>query len=209
MAPSSDCIAPIGEELLLRALNQIHPSTFSTTLTRKPSVYRGNPFLVEVGLAYGGELPAEESATMYRFANRVPLQYQQGACAVTRAITSTDWKPYGLQQPKGSLPVGPLVILVHIASVWVPFTSESKEAIAHYDEIIKEIRLGLQDCGRKLGIHLRKRRKEADEMKKRGYIQKYIPHVAEALQEILKFSDQEKDSTIEILTQTLERSRTL
>jgi DNA topoisomerase VI subunit B len=209
MAPSSDCIAPIGEELLLRALNQIHPNTFTTTITRKPSVYRGNPFLIEVGLAHGGELPAEEPATMYRFANRVPLQYQQGACAVTRAITSTDWKPYGLQHPKGSLPVGPLVIMVHIASVWVPFTSESKEAIAHYPEIIKEIRLGLQDCGRRLGIHLRKRRKEADEMKKRGYIQKYIPHVAEALQEILKLSDAERDSTIETLTQTLERSRSL
>jgi DNA topoisomerase VI subunit B len=208
MAPSSDCIAPIGEELLLRALEAIHPGAFTTTLTRKPTVYRGNPFLVEVGLAYGGTLPAEEPATLYRYANRVPLQYQQGGCAVTRAITSTDWKPYGLQQPRGALPVGPLVILVHIASVWVPFTSESKEAIAHYPEIIKEIRLGLQDCGRRLGIHLRRRRKEADEMKKRSYIQKYIPHVAAALQEILKLSDAERDRTIETLTETLERSRT-
>jgi len=209
MAPSTDCIAPIGEELLLRALAAVHPSPFPTTVTRKPSVYRGNPFLIEVGLAYGGDLPAEESATMYRYANRVPLQYQQGACAVTRAITATEWKSYGLSQPRGAMPIGPLVILVHIASVWVPFTSESKEAIAHYPEIIKEIKLGLQDCGRRLGAHMRRRRREADEEKKRGYIQKYIPHLASALQEILGLSDPDREHTVETLTTLLERSRKL
>jgi DNA topoisomerase-6 subunit B len=137
----------------------------------------------------------------------VPLQYQQGACAITRAVTSTDWKGYGFAQPKGSSPVGPMVLLVHIASVWVPFTSESKEAIAHYPEIIKEIKLGLQDCGRRVSTHIRKRRRDADEARKRGYIEKYIPHVAIALQEILGFDDKEKDRTIATLTDVLERSR--
>ena len=210
MSPPADCIAPIGEELLARAMESIHPTDFATSVTRRPAVYRGNPFLVEVALAYGaGEFSAEDPATMYRYANRVPLQYQQGACAITRAITTTDWKKYGLQQPRGSMPVGSLVILVHIASVWVPFTSESKEAIAHYPEIIKEIRLGLQDCGRRLSAHIRRRRREADEAKKRTYIQKYIPHVAQALQEILAFSDAERDRTVDILTDLLERSRKL
>ena len=73
--------------------------------------------------------------------------------------------------------------MVHIASVWVPFTSESKEAIAHYPEIIKEIRLGLQECGRRVATHIRKQRREADEAKKRAYIEKYIPQVAVGLQE--------------------------
>jgi DNA topoisomerase-6 subunit B len=210
MSPPTDCIAPIGEELLARAMESIHPAEFITSVTRKPDVYRGNPFLVEVALAYGCEgLSAEEPATMYRYANRVPLQYQQGACAITRAITSTDWKKYGLVQPRGSMPVGSMVILVHIASVWVPFTSESKEAIAHYPEIIKEIRLGLQDCGRRLGAHVRRRRREADELKKRSYIQKYIPHVAQALQDILAFSDKERDKTVTVLTDVLEKSRKL
>ena len=210
MSPPTDCIAPIGEELLGQAMQSIHPSEFSTAVTRRPAVYRGNPFLVEVSLAFGcDDISAEDSAVMYRYANRVPLQYQQGACAVTKATTSTDWKKYGLQQPRGGMPTGSMVIMVHIASVWVPFTSESKEAIAHYPEIIKEIRLGLQDCGRRLGIHLRRRKREADEAKKRSYIQKYIPQVAVALQEILGFEDKKRDETVEVLTGVLERSRKL
>jgi DNA topoisomerase-6 subunit B len=209
MAPPTDCIAPIGEELLTRSLESIHPGDFTTAVTRRPAVYRGNPFLVEVALSYGGRLPAEDSIALYRYANRVPLQYQQGACAITRAVSTTDWRKYGMQHPRGALPIGAMVALVHIASVWVPFTSESKEAIAHYPEIIKEIRLGLQDCGRRLSIHINRRRREADEEKKRSYIQKYIPHVAIALQQILSFSDQERDATIATLTGVLERSRKL
>jgi DNA topoisomerase-6 subunit B len=207
MAPPMDCIAPIGEELLQKALQAIQPGDFVTAVTRRPTVYRGNPFLIEVALTYGGALAGDEPVTAYRFANRVPLQYQQGGCAITRAITGIDWKGYGFQQPKGSLPIGPMVLLVHIASVWVPFTSESKEAIAHYPEIIKEIRLGLQDCGRRVATHIRRRRREADEMKKRTYIEKYIPQVAIALQEILSFDDGERQRTIETLTEVLRRSR--
>ena len=207
MAPPTDCIAPIGEDLLRNALQAIQPAEFFTSVTRRPTVYRGNPFLVEVALAYGGNLGAEDPVTVYRFANRVPLQYQQGGCAITKAVTSTDWKKYGLQKPRGGVPIGPALLLVHIASVWVPFTSESKEAIAHYPEILKEIKLGLQDCGRRLSIHINRRKRAADEEKKRGYIQKYIPHVAIALQEILGFSDKEKDRTIAQLTDVLERSR--
>ena len=132
---------------------------------------------------------AEEPITVYRYANRVPLQYQQGACAITKAVTGTDWKKYQLQQPRGALPVGPMLLMVHIASVWVPFTSESKEAIAHYPEIIKDIRLGLQECGRRVATYIRKRRREADEAKKRAYIEKYIPQVAIGLQQILGLPD--------------------
>ena len=115
----------------------------------------------------------------------MPLQYQQGACAITKAVDRHRLEAYELQQPRGGLPVGPMLIMVHIASVWVPFTSESKEAIAHYPEILKEIRLGLQECGRRVATHIRKRKREADEAKKRTYIEKYIPQVAIGLQEIL------------------------
>ena len=207
MSPPTDCIAPIGQELLLRALKAEVEADFYATVTRRPAVYRGNPFLVEVGLAYGGNISADDSITLYRYANRVPLQYQQGACAVTRAVTTTDWKSYKLQHPRGALPVGPVLMLVHIASVWVPFTSESKEAIANYPEIIKEIRLGLQECGRQMAIFVRKRHREADELKKRAYIEKYIPQVAIGLQEILGFDDRERDKVVKKLSDVLERSR--
>jgi DNA topoisomerase-6 subunit B len=207
MTPPTDCIAPIGEALIERALRADVEAEFYASVTRRPAVYRGNPFLVEVGLAYGGALPADEPVTLYRFANRVPLQYQQGGCAITKATTSTDWKSYQLQQPRGALPVGPMLVMVHIASVWVPFTSESKEAIAHYPEIVKEIRLGLQECGRRVASHIRKRRREADEAKKRAYIDKYIPQVAIGLQEILGLADAQRDRVVDDLKDVLERTR--
>ena len=91
--------------------------------------------------------------------------------------------------------------------VWVPFTSESKEAIAQYPEILKEIRLGLQECGRRVATHIRKRKREADEAKKLAYIEKYIPQVAVGLQEILGFPDKERDKVVTNLSDVLERSR--
>jgi DNA topoisomerase-6 subunit B len=209
MAPPTDCIAPIGEDLVEKALRSEVSAEFYASVSRKPTVYRGNPFLIEVGLAYGGKLPGDQTITAYRYANRVPLQYQQGACAITRAITATDWRSYQLQQPRGALPVGPMLLMVHIASVWVPFTSESKEAIAHYPEIIKEIRLGLQECGRKVATYIRKRRRTEDEEKKRAFIVKYIPQVAIGLQQILELNDVERDKIVSNLTNVLEKSRKL
>jgi DNA topoisomerase-6 subunit B len=172
-------------------------------------VYRGNPFLVEVGLAYGGSIPADNAISLLRYANRVPLQYQQSACAITRAVIATDWRAYRLQQPRGGLPIGPAMLMVHIASVWVPFTSESKEAIAHYPEIIKELRLGLQECGRRVATHIRKGRREADEAKKRAYIEKYIPQVAVGLERILGLNEKQRDKIVSNLTGVLERTRKL
>jgi DNA topoisomerase-6 subunit B len=153
-------------------------------VTRPPKVYRGNPFQVEVGLAYGGSWPADKPVELFRFANRVPLLFQRGACGITDAVVKTDWRNYLLSQPKGSLPVGPMALLVHIASVWVPFTSESKEAVAHYPEIIREIQLAAQECGRKLATHIRKRQHADYQAQRRGIFELYIDEVAEALHKI-------------------------
>jgi len=206
--PPTDCVCPIGEALVEASIRKMLGAEFYTAVTRSPSVYRGNPFLVEAGLAWGGkELDADKPARVVRLANRVPLLHQQGACVITKAITATSWKGYGLQQPAGSLPVGPVLILVHVASVWVPFTSESKEAIAHYPEIVKEIRLALQECGRRLGLHLRRKKRVAEEDRKRSYIEKYIPHIGIALKEILTLSDSQEEKVVATLTDMLERSR--
>jgi len=209
LAPPTNCLSPIGEELILSAMRQQIKAAFFAAITRSPAVYRGNPFQVEVGVAYGGELSADEPIDLMRFANRVPLQYQQSACAVTKAVIGTDWRNYALQQPKGALPVGPMVLLVHVASVWVPFTSESKEAVAHYPEILRELRLALQECGRKMAAHIRHHRRVEDEAKKRSYIEKYIPHIGEALQQILGLSAAERERAIVNLKEILERTRKL
>ncbi len=154
---------------------------FIATVTRPPKVYRGNPFQVEVGLAYGGSWPADKPIELFRFANRVPLLFQRGACGMTEAIVKTDWRNYLMSQPKGSLPVGPMALLVHIASVWVPFTSEAKEAVAHYPEIVREIQLAAQECGRKLAAHIRKRQHADYQAERRSIFELYIEEVARAI----------------------------
>ncbi|MCA9154140.1 MAG: ATP-binding protein [Planctomycetales bacterium] len=253
-APSTDCISPIGEDLLLKGLYQVVPGEFYAAATRPPSVYRGNPFQIEVALAFGGVSPVQkvsrealtellsesdartlrqfivntfdglgpeaadrilreakmgtrispsklkgkdierlhdamrhvnlsegQSMQVLRYANRVPLQFQQSACAVTQAVAGLNWRPYGLSQSRNSLPSGPITVMVHMASVWVPFTSESKEAVAAYPEIMKELRLGLQAVGRKLGMYLNRRRKVKQEGERRNVFLRYLGEVASAV----------------------------
>ena len=207
MAPSVDAISPITEELVERGLKKEINAEYYTAVSRTPAIYRGNPFVIEVGLAYGGDIPSERSCDVLRFANRVPLLYQQGACIFTSSIAKTNWRTYGLNQSNGSLPQGPLVILVHIASVWVPFTSEAKEAVAHYEEIEKEVRLALQEAGRRLGSYVRKKKRVGEELKKRSYIEAFIPHIAQALIEILDEDPQMEEPLSSSLQETLEKTR--
>ncbi len=244
VGPSLRAVVPIGEDLIRKGLEREAPrAEFYVTRTRPPRVYRGNPFLVEVGLAYGGELAsaletgfaldlallgipgitrakarelcqrahvdplrragalapedtdrlraaleadlradaAAQPIELVRLANRVPLQYQQSACAITQAVIDTNWRRYGLSQPRGGLPTGPVVLVVHIASVWVPFTSESKEAIAHYPEIVEEIQRALQECGRQLGAYLNRRAFARLQAARRDKIGLYAGELVEAL----------------------------
>jgi DNA topoisomerase-6 subunit B len=202
MAPPSNCISPIGEKAILHGLYKQIKGEFYTAVTRPAAVYRGNPFVIEAGLAFGkapdqgapvtadapvvplaeGEERDDDSelARVIRYANRVPLLYQQSACATFKAALETAWRNYGVAQSRGALPAGPMVIFVHMGSVWVPFTSESKEAIADYDEIRKEIKLALQECGRRLGMFLRRRERAKSEFRRRNIFELYIEEVVEA-----------------------------
>ena len=273
--PSTDCICPIGEDLILKGLHQVVPGEFYAAATRPPSVYRGNPFQIEVGLAYGGTAPTqnvtedlllellEETDTrtvrqflihtfnglggeaadklvkaaalktrlnpgklkpkerqrlyeamkkvnvaegqqmeVLRYANRVPLQFQQSACTVTQTVLSTNWRGYGLSQSRGAMPKGPVSLMVHIASVWVPFTSESKEAIANYPEIQKEIRLGLQAVGRKLGMYLRRRLKVRQQSDRREIFLRYLKEVSTAVSEL---NGAERDALYEQLVKVAKK----
>jgi DNA topoisomerase VI subunit B len=207
ISPPTDCISPIGEEELEKGLRKEINAEFYCATTRPPSVYRGNPFIIEAAMAFGGEQEADKTVRIMRFANRVPLLYQQGACAITNSIQNTSWRSYGLNQSKSSLPSGPCTIVVHMTSVWVPFTSESKESLAHYNEIIKEIKLALQECGRKLASFVNKKKRIKDEGKKRSYIEKYIPHVADALKELLELDEIQKKKIEDNLVEILEHTR--
>ena len=204
MAPSTDCLSPIGAEILKKSVESEFDLEFSHAITRPPTVYKGTPFQIEVAIGFGGELAKEGSAKVVRFANRVPLLYQQGACAATKAITQVSWKSYGLEQSSGSIPRGPAIIVVHMASVWVPFTSEGKEAIASYPAIIKEVRLALQECGRKLQLYVSKRRKAALEKEREETFKKYAGEVANAVSSLTgKPAEEIKKKLIKIAEKNL------
>ena len=184
-APPTDCLAPIGVRTMLAGMLKGVRAEFYAASTRNPAVYRGNPFQIEAAIAFGGQLPGDQPARIIRFANRVPLLYQQSACCAFKSVVETGWKNYGMSQPRGGAPVGPIVIMIHMASVWVPFTSESKEAIADYDEIRKEMRLALQECGRKLGTYIRRRQKMKREGQKRDVFERYIGEISKACNAIV------------------------
>jgi DNA topoisomerase-6 subunit B len=186
MAPPTDCLSPIGEDLIYRGLEKETTVDFIATSTRKPAVYSGNPFVVEVGMAYGGNLPKEEKISIMRFANRVPLLYQQGGCVTTHAVEDIKWKQYGLNQPGGGIPIGPVILLIHVASINVPFTSESKDAIADIPIIKEEVDLATKEVARKLKHYLSKQSNLKKRREKEIIITKVLPRMAAKVAHILE-----------------------
>ncbi len=183
MAPPTDCLSPIGDTLikkgLMHVLDGMRPEYYATPVTRSPKAVNGNPFVVEAGIVYGGDIPSDGQVQILRFANRVPLLYQQGACAITKAISEMDWRRYGLEQRGGKgIPYGPAIILVHIASTKVPFTSEGKEAVASFPELQSEIGLALRLCARNLKSHLNKLERKKKTHAKFEIVQEILPDMA-------------------------------
>ncbi len=185
LAPPTDCLSPITEELIRKGLGKEHTVDFIETTTRPAAVHNGHPFLVEAGIAYGGNLLKEEKVEILRFANRVPLLYQQGGCAITHAVENINWKNYSLEQP-GGIPVGPAIILVHVASTHIPFTSESKEAVADVPVIVEEIGLALKDLARRLKLYLSRQDNLEKRREKEEIIYHILPRIAKKVGEILE-----------------------
>ena len=182
--PTSGVLVPIGPKLIKLGLKQVldeyRPDFYTLPVSRSPSVFSGTPFLVEVGMVYGGNLPKDQPIQMLRFANRVPLLYQAGGCAITKAIQGINWRQYGLEQRGGKgTPNGPAIVLVHVASTNIPFTSEAKEAIADISEIKKEIKLALRNNAKTLARHLKKQKKREKVTEKFDLVKKILPAIAE------------------------------
>ena len=185
LPPPVDCLSPIGERMITKSLMERFSPEFVYATTRKPKVYSGHPFLVEAGIAYGGEIKCER-ATLLRYANKIPLLYQQSGCSLTNVAQSVNWRSYGLNQAKGELPAAPCVILIHLASTNVPYVSESKEAVAPIPEIIEEVRLALQECGRRLKEYLERKRTIQKRRRKENEFMKIIPLLADKICEIVE-----------------------
>jgi len=184
MAPQTDCLAPIGERLIKKGLKNVlgnlRPEFYSPPLTRDPAVWQGNPFQVEVGIVFGGDLPADQPVEVLRFANRAPLLYQAGACALAQAAANVDWRRYGLEQRGGQgLPYGPAILLLHVCSTKVPYTNEAKEAVSAVPEILTELDLALKEVGRRLKTHLTKKERKVKTREKFDIVQKILPLIAQ------------------------------
>lgn len=183
MAPSTKSVLTVGEEALSKSILRLGKVDFFSVVTRKPQICDFKPVVVEVALARfedrGGE--ADSPVQLLRFANRVPLQFDKSGCAITRAIESVNWKAYGLQQPKDSLPIGPYVFAISIVSPFIKFKNASKETIDASDELVEEIRRAAQQAGQKLSRHIKKEFKEADLERKLAHIEQFGPILVEKL----------------------------
>ncbi|PSQ03772.1 DNA topoisomerase VI subunit B [Halobacteriales archaeon QS_4_69_31] len=185
IAPPTDCLAPITADLIEEGLRKEFDADFYAASTRDASVHGGDPFIVEAGLAYGGELESESGADVLRFANRVPLVYQRGACATTDVVKQINWRNYNLDQPGGSgIPTDAAVVMVHVASTNVPFTSESKDAVANVPELESEIELAIREAARELKSYLKKRRSMQQRREKQDKLATILPEMAEKLSEV-------------------------
>ncbi|MBS1263816.1 MAG: Type 2 DNA topoisomerase 6 subunit B [Methanonatronarchaeales archaeon] len=184
--PPVDCLSPIGEDGIYRGLEKEYPGAeLISATTRNPEVYGGSPFTVEAGIAYGGDLESEGRADLLRFANRVPLLYQRGACAIASAVERINWKTYELtHRGNNGMPEGPVVMLVHVASTNVPFTSESKVAIADIPAIKDEVENALREVARDMRRHVKRRKKLQERRKKESVVKRILPRIAEKSAEV-------------------------
>ena len=197
IAPPTNCLAPITADLVKAGLKKGYDAEFFAGATRDAAVHGGDPFIVEAGIAYGGDVESEGKAEVMRFANRVPLVYQRGACATTDVVKSINWRNYGLDQPGGSgIPNGPAVVMVHVASTNVPFTSESKDAVANVPEIEKEIELAIREAARELKSFLDKRRSMQQRREKRDKLATILPEMAKKVAAVTERESLDIDDTI-------------
>ena len=201
MPPPTDCLSPLGSEFIKKGLKNVygenHPSHYAKPVIRPIAIYNGNPFSIEAGLVYGGDLPSDEPVRIVRFANKVPLLYQPGACAITRAVSEMDWRPYGFDQKSGQgVPFGPAIIFIHVYGIRIPFTSESKEAVANVQEIMEEVTLALKALGRGVKSFLGKREKREKIYEKFRLVNTLLPEIGRKSAQILGKDVPDMDAVI-------------
>lgn len=187
--PTTRSVLTVGEEGLAKSIQRLGEIDFFSVVTRKPRICDFKPVVVEVAIArfiskqnLSGEL---EPIQLLRFANRVPLQFDKAACAITKAVESVNWKAYGLAQPKGSVPFGPYVFAISVTSPFIKFKNASKETIDASDELVEEIRRALMQAGQKLSRHIRRENRAADLERKLAYIEQFGPILVEWLGKIV------------------------
>ena len=199
VAPDSASVIGIGADQIKIALKNILNPDFISVVERKPQVFKGGiPFMVEVGIAYGGnsgrQVEDTQTASIMRFANRVPLMFDSGSCAITEAVRDIQWKRYSLD-----IDTQPISVFVNISSVYIPYAGVGKEAIAQEDEIVDEIKLALMEAARSMQRYVRGRQLKSIEENKYKTIMRYTKQLATDLEELTSIDKKEIEERLEKL----------
>jgi DNA topoisomerase-6 subunit B len=210
MSPSTKSVITIGEEAFSKSIRRLGEVDFFAVVTRRPSICDFKPVAVEVAVArlknaIRGPDNEETPASVLRFANRVPLQFDKAACAMVKAIESVNWRTYGLAQSRDSVPSGPYVIAVSLVSPFIKFKNASKETVDASDELVEELRRALIQAGQRLSRHIRKESREADLEEKLRHIEQFCPILVDCLCRITKAPDSRKKKATEGLVKLLGR----
>ena len=193
ISPSSDGIYPIGEKQIKKSIYNILNPEFCEVVERKPKIYRGGiPFIVEVGLAYGGDagrkIGSSRNGDVIRFANRAPLLFDAGGCGITDAVKSIDWKRYGIK----NFDDAPITLIINVSSVHIPYTGAGKQALSSEQDLVDEIRNAIMDVARKMQIHIRGKVRERERATKIKSILKYVEQLSMDLAELADYSERDK-----------------
>ncbi len=206
MAPSTQSVISIGEDALSLSVERLGETDFFAVSTRKPTICDFKPIQVEVAIARIKSVPDnDEPVQVLRFANRVPLQFDKASCAIVKALTTVNWRSYGLKQPKDALPTGPYIFAVSVVSPFIKFKNASKETIDASDELVEEIRRALMQAGQRLSRHLARETKAADLEEKIQHLEKFGPVLVDTLCRITKSSEKRKETAYQGLKKILGR----
>ncbi|NYZ77057.1 DNA topoisomerase VI subunit B [Candidatus Micrarchaeota archaeon] len=179
IAPSTDTLVPIAKQQIELSFRNIFNPELLVVTERSPKVYRGGiPFMVEVGIAYGGGVAAaDKKGEIMRFANRVPLLFDTSGCAITETVKNIDWGRYNLKNFEEE----PIAVLVNFISVYVPYTSAGKLAISMESDIEDEIRYAVMEAARGIQKYISGRRKATEIATKKKVVSRYVSQLASDL----------------------------
>lgn len=184
ISPETDSVVPIGTEQIEKSLKNILNPEIMYVTQRPPKIYRGGiPFVVEVGIAYGGDINKEGKGgggTVMRFANRAPLLFDAGGCAITQTVKDIDWKRYEIKNFEEE----PIALLVHVVSVHIPYTSAGKQSVSAEDDVIDEIKNAVMEAGRQVQKHLSGKRRDKEKSSKKSAIIRYVSQISGDMAEL-------------------------
>ena len=194
LAPSTQSVISIGEDAMSLSVERLGEIDFFAVATRKPCICDFKPVQIEIAIArIKASAESDEPVQVLRFANRVPLQFDKASCAIVKALTSVNWRSYGLRQPKDALPTGPYIVAVSMVSPFIKFKNASKETIDASDELVEEIRRGLMQAGQRLSRHLSRENKAADLEEKIQHLEKFGPVLVDTLCRITQSNTKRKE----------------